>query len=177
MLELGKAEEATMAKLAHLRAVAPRPPATLNGKVPAVPPPRRVPNRERRTREHLTPAEAERLIGAAGKVGRHGYRDSALLLLTYRHGLRVGELIALRWEQVDLKQGLLHVNRLKHGVDSTHPLRGPELRALRKLQRDSPSSPYLFSSERRGPMTAANVRKMTARAGEVAKIGFSVHPH
>jgi integrase len=154
-----------------------RPPIAENGKVGKTGPPRRVPNRERRTREHLTPAEAERLIEAAGKVGRHGDRDSTILLLTYRHGLRVSELVALRWEQVDLKQGLLHVNRLKHGVDSTHSLRGPELRALRKLQRDYPSSPYLFSSERRGPMTAANVRKMTARAGEVAKIGFPVHPH
>jgi integrase len=166
-----------MGKIMHLPARRPRPPTTENGKVRKTGPPRRVPNRERRTRERLTPAEAQRLIAAAGKVGRHGDRDSALLLLTYRHGLGVSELVALRWEQVDLKQGLLHVNRLKHGIASTHPLRGPELRALRKAQRDYPSSPYVFTTERKGPLTPSTVRKLTARAGERAKLGFPVHPH
>ena len=61
----------------------------------------------------------------AGKLGRHGARDAALLLLAYRHGLRVSELVALRWDMVDLKQGLLHVTRLKNGIPSVHPLRGP----------------------------------------------------
>jgi integrase len=166
-----------MGKITDLPVRRPRPPIAENGKVGKTGPPRRVPNRERRTREHLTPAEVERLIAAAGKVGRHGDRDSALLLLTYRHGLRVSELVALRWEQVDLKQGLLHVNRLKHGIASTHPVRGPELRALRKVQRDYPSSPYVFTTERKGPLTATAVRKLTTRAGELAKIAFPVHPH
>ena len=116
-------------------------------------------------------------MAAAGKVGRHGPRDQTLILVAYRHGLRVGELVSLRWDQVDLRQGHLHVNRLKHGLPSTHPLRGPELRALRRLQRDYPASPYVFGSERRGPMTAANVRKLVARAGVKAKIAFPVHPH
>jgi type 1 fimbriae regulatory protein FimE len=47
----------------------------------------------------------------------------------------VSELVALRWQQMDLKAGLLHVNR-KSGIPSVHPLRGPELRALRRLKRD-----------------------------------------
>ena len=65
-----------------------------------------------------------------------------MLLIGYRHGLRVSELVALRWDMVDIKQGLLHVTRMKNGVASAHPLRGPELRALRKLQRLYPESPY-----------------------------------
>ena len=67
--------------------------------------------------------------------------------------------------------------RLKNGVASTHPLRGPELRALRRLQRDYPASPYVFTTERRGPLTDSAVRKIVARAGEGAKLGFPVHPH
>lgn len=86
-------------------------------------------------------------------------------------------MTALRWEQVDLRQGFLHVNRLKHGIASTHPQRGPELRALRKVQRDYPSSPYVFTTERKGPLTASAVRKLVARAGEVAKTAFPVHSH
>ncbi len=100
-----------------------------------------------------------------------------MILMAYRHGLRVSELVALRWDMVDLKKGLLHVSRLKNGVESTHPLRGPELRALRKLQRDYPDTPYLFTSERKGPLTTAAIRKIVTRAAEHAKIGFSVHPH
>ena len=165
-----------MAKITHLRRVPGQAPGPLNGKVQTAAPPRRVPNSARRTREHLTPAEVERLIAAAGKVGRHRHRDAALMLLCYRHGFRVGELVALRWEQADLTQGLLHVNRSKNGVPSTHPLRGPELRALRRLLRDS-SSPYVFTTERKGPLTTSTVRKITARAGERAKLGFQVHPH
>ena len=149
-------------------------PAPENGKVT---PPRRRPNRELRAREYLTPGEVERLIAAGGSTGRHGSRDKALLTLMYRHGLRVSEAVSLRWEQVDLKAGLLHVNRLKNGVPSTHPLRGPELRALRQLRRTWPDSPYLFASERGGPMTSSNVRKLVSRAGQVAALPFPVHPH
>ncbi len=148
-------------------------PSIENGKVP----PLRRKNCEVRSREHLTPDEVERLINAAKSVGRHGHRDATLILTAYRHGLRVSELVALRWDMVDLKQGLLHVNRLKNGVTSTHPLRGPELRALRKLQRDYPDTPYLFVTERKGPFTTSAVRKIIARAGSTAEIGFPVHPH
>ena len=145
-----------------------------NGKVS--PPPRRK-NTDVRSREHLTPDEVGRLIVSAKSVGRHHHRDATLILMAYRHGLRVSELVALRWDMVDLKQGLLHVNRLKNGVESTHPLRGPELRALRKLARIYPDTPYLFVTERKGPLTTSTVRKILFRAGKHAKIGLSVHPH
>jgi type 1 fimbriae regulatory protein FimB/type 1 fimbriae regulatory protein FimE len=149
-------------------------PTLENGKVT---PPRRVANRERRTREHLTPQEVDKLMTAASRVGRYGHRDATLILIAFRHGLRVSELVALRWDQVDLEQGLLHVSRLKNGVPSTHPLRGPEIRALRRLRREYGISPYVFTTERRGAMTASSVRKFIARAGDGAQLGFPVHPH
>jgi type 1 fimbriae regulatory protein FimE len=140
-------------------------------------PPRRKSNKDSRSREYLTPTEVEALIRAAKASGRYGQRDSTLIMIMFRHGLRVSEAISLRWDSVDLKQGLLHVSRLKNGTPSTHPLRGPELRALRALQADWEKSPYVFCSERGGPMTASNVRKMIARIGLAAKIPFPVHPH
>jgi type 1 fimbriae regulatory protein FimB/type 1 fimbriae regulatory protein FimE len=67
----------------------------------------------------------------AATEGRYGHRDRTLMLIMYRHGLRVSEAVNLRWDQIDMKAGLLAVQRLKKGVPSTHPVRGPELRALR----------------------------------------------
>jgi len=73
---------------------------------------------------------------------------------------------------------LLHITRLKRGLPSTHPLRGPEIRALRRLQREQQAaSPYVFTTERRGPLTPAAVRKLVTRIGEAAGFPFPVHPH
>ena len=74
-----------------------------------------------RSREYLSDKEVAALMTAAAGVGRHGARDAALILIAYRHGLRVSELVSLRWDQVDLQQGLLHVTRRKHGIASVHP--------------------------------------------------------
>jgi type 1 fimbriae regulatory protein FimB/type 1 fimbriae regulatory protein FimE len=140
-------------------------------------PPPKISNQEKRTREHLFPDEVEAMIRAAHRFGRHPLRDSTLILLAYRHGLRVSELVALRWEQVDFSSGTIYINRLKNGVSSIHPLRGPELRALRQLQRKYPSSPYLFVSERGTVMAAATARGIIHRAGNIAGLSLSVHPH
>jgi integrase len=71
-----------------------------------------------------------------------------MILLTFRHGLRAAEVCDLRWDQVDFNGAVLHVRRVKNGIPSTHPLVGDELRALRRLQRESPASPFVFVSER-----------------------------
>jgi type 1 fimbriae regulatory protein FimE len=110
----------------------------------------RLPNANYRTREYLTEREVERLMKAAGN-NRHGHRDASMILLAFRHGLRASELCSLRWEQVDLAHGRLHVARLKNGMASVHPLTGTELRALRRLQREQERGRYLFMSERWAP--------------------------
>ena len=142
---------------------------------------RKVPVRRRnsdyRSREYLSEKEVGKVIAAAATQGRHGVRDSALILIAYRHGLRVSELVSLRWDQIDLSQGLVHVARLKNGMPSVHPLRGPELRALRRLQREDVSAAYVFVSERKAPLTPDAVRKIVARAGRQAGIEFPIHPH
>ena len=130
-----------------------------------------------RSREYLTDAEVTALMKTPAHVGRHGMRDAALILVACRHGLRVSELVSLRWDQVDLQQGLLHVTRRKNGIASVHPLRGPELRTLRRLQRDYPHIAYVFVSERKAPLTVDAIRKIVNRAGREAGIAFQVHPH
>ena len=116
--------------------------------------------KEVREREYLYEHEVEAMLKAAKTIGRHGHRDTTLILLTYRHGLRVTELVNLRLQQVNLKTGHIHINRLKGSRPSVHPLIGVSLGSLRQLQRDYPASPFLFVSERGGPMTADAARKV-----------------
>jgi integrase len=153
------------------------PPSTQKGTVAGMRPPRRPPNRELREREHLTDAEVERLVDAA-RDNRHATRDALMVLVTYRHGLRAAEVTDLKWEQVDFDRGELHVNRLKGGLPATHPLTGRELRELRRLKRESPtSSRFVFVSERGAPLSSEGFNRMVKRAGTAAKLGIKVHAH
>jgi type 1 fimbriae regulatory protein FimB/type 1 fimbriae regulatory protein FimE len=139
--------------------------------------PTRLPNAELRTREYLTDAEVQRLMKAAGN-NRRGHRDATMILVAYRHGLRVSELVDLRWDQVDFNHATLAVRRAKQGTPSTHPIRGDEMRALRRLQREQdPKSPFVFTSERGSPFTTAGFARMVERAGGAAKLSFKAHPH
>jgi integrase len=152
-------------------------PSTVYGTVALKGPPKRRRNAEVRTREYLTDAEVNRLIGAAGD-NRNGHRDATMVLIAYRHGLRAAELVALRWDSVDFNHGRLHVSRAKNGSSSVHPLTGRELRALRRLQREQhPASPFMFTSERGAPFSTAGWRKMVARLGAAAGFDVPVHPH
>jgi integrase len=136
----------------------------------------RRPNAALRTREHLTAEEVEKLIDSANS-NRQGYRDGLMVLLAFRHGLRAAELVDLRWEQIDFATATLHVRRIKNGTPATHPLTGREMRALRRHQRESARSAFVFVSERGAPLSAPGFSRMVERAGRAAKLGIKVHAH
>jgi type 1 fimbriae regulatory protein FimE len=154
------------------------PQSSFSGKLqkPLPRPPIKRKNIEKRSREYLTPSEVKLLIETARSIGRYGARDSLLILMAYRHAFRVGEIVDLKWDQVDLDNAKLHVNRLKNGDPSVHYLEGDELRALRKLRRQHESA-FVFCSERDGPLTTNAVHKLISRTGLAAGIEFPVHPH
>jgi integrase len=110
-----------------------------------------------------------RAAGEAAKDNRWGHRDSTMVLLAFRHGLRASELVDLRWEQVDLEHAILHVRRVKQGTPATHPLTGRELGALRRLQREQESkSPFVFVSERGTAFSNRGFQAMVERAAKAA---------
>jgi type 1 fimbriae regulatory protein FimB/type 1 fimbriae regulatory protein FimE len=124
------------------------------------------------TPDWLTEVEVERLMKHA-----RDHRDGLMILMAYRHGLRVSELVSLQWSQVDLNGGRLKVVRLKGSVDSVHPLSGREVRGLRRLRRELPvGARYVFVTRLGGPMTRDSFYKSLAKAGERAGIE-NVHPH
>ena len=138
--------------------------------------PKRQNNEAIRPREYLTSDEVKDLIKGAKASPWYGARDASLILLMYRHGLRVSEAVDLTWDQVNFKLGVLHVTRLKGGTRSTHPLGGDELRALRALNRQAKTQ-FLFTSNRGGPLSIRTVHAIVANAGKRAGFDYSIHPH
>src|SRR5262245_32500854 len=114
-------------------------------------------------RRYLTEREVEQLMDCARKYGRYGHRDATMILVAYRHGLPASEVCDLQRQQIELCEGRLHVHRAKNGISSVHPIRGDEMRALRKLRRDYPTDAHLFVSERGGP-SAPSVSTASSRA-------------
>src|SRR6516164_11573260 len=91
-----------------------------------------------------------------------------MLLVAFRHGLRASELCELEWSQVDFDAATLHVRRAKNGKAATHPIRGDEMRALRKLQREAARSAFVFASERGTPFSPDGFNWLVKRAGQKA---------
>src|SRR2546428_4650203 len=115
---------------------------------------------------------------AAKRRGRrYGLRDATMILVAFRHGLRVSELCSLTWDQIDFAQGMMHVRRIKNGIASVQQIGGEEMRALRALKREDAAARYVFMTERGAPMTPAGFRKFLARLAVAAKFPFPVHPH
>ena len=131
-------------------------------------------------RKHLVSAEVEKLI-AATKGSRNEARDRCLLLLMFRHGLRVSEACGQQLAQGDIESRVLHVERLKKGLSTTHPLRPDEIRAIKawftERARLKPDGDYFFVSERRSPLSRKTAWVAIRAYGEKAKLSLPAHPH
>lgn len=133
-----------------------------------------------RGKDFLTEAEMSRFLEAA-RLGRHGVRNFTMMLMGYRHGLRVSELIDIRLRDIDFETARIFVRRKKGSLSTHQPIEGDELRAIRawlrqrQLRSDAHSS-YLFLSER-GPMTRQAVNYLAKEIGKYAKLKIGVHPH
>jgi integrase len=127
-------------------------------------------------RRHLRPEEAAKLIAAAGERGRYPERDKLLLRLAYRHGLRASEAVGLRWDSFDLDGGSLTITRAKGGKISTHTVARDDLSALRKM-RKATNGPWVFETERGGPLSVDAMQYIVREAGKLAELGDVLHPH
>ena len=131
-------------------------------------------------RHYLVSAEVDKLL-AATKGSRNEARDRCLLLLMFRHGLRVSEACGLILSQVDTESRVLHVHRLKDGLSTTHPLRPDELRAIKAWlvarTRMQPDTAAFFVSERRSPLSRKTAWLMIRDYSRRAGLPVEAHPH
>jgi type 1 fimbriae regulatory protein FimE len=133
--------------------------------------------RKIRPRDYLLEEEVDRMIKAARR-NRHGVRDALLIMMAYKHGYRVSELVDVQWPHVDIENGhgRLHIIRLKGSFDSVHPLSGEEIRLL-KAMRSKTKSQYVFESERGGPLAKREAQHLIEKAGVDARLDFPVSAH
>lgn len=125
--------------------------------------------------KYLTPDQVAILIKTA-RQNRHGTRDALMISLAYHHGLRVSELLELRWNAIDWKRADVAVNRLKGSKSNRQPPNGGDLRALRALHRERTSDEYVFVSERGGPITRDGFNKLLKAAADRTGIK-NAYPH
>lgn len=131
---------------------------------------------ERTERDFLSAAEMDRLLKAS-KASRFGQRDHAMLLVAYRHGFRVSELVSLTRRDVSLAEARIWCARMKNGLSTSQPMAGDELRAVRAyLNSREDSLPWLFISSQSGQMTRQNFNYLVSAAAQRAGLGH-VHPH
>ena len=76
-------------------------------------------------RRYLTGKEVQAMMQAVC-YGATGARDYCLILLAYRHGMRISELLDLHYQDLDLNEGRINIRRLKNGFSTVHPLRFDE---------------------------------------------------
>lgn len=128
------------------------------------------------TRKYLTATEIEKMLIASNR-GRYPDRDRLIVLLMYRHGLRVSELINLHWSSIDFENSRIYVHRLKRGRHGTHPLSLVEMEALEALKKSHDGSSFIFNSERGGRMHRQNVNRIIKEIARSTNIAINCTPH
>jgi type 1 fimbriae regulatory protein FimB len=134
-----------------------------------------------REKIYLTDGEVQTLMHVA-RQGRHGVRNQLLILLAWRHGLRVSELVGITLNQVNLESRELYLIRVKGSVSNHHPLSEEEVQllkrwlAVRKTSKGSASA-SLFLNERGEGMQPHAFNHLLKTLGTKAGFTCALYPH
>ena len=131
-----------------------------------------------RPRDYLSEEEFALLLQGTPR-SRYRWRNVAMLMLTFYHGLRVTELCRLRRQDVDLAHGRIWIQRIKGSLSTEQPLHANELRMLKRYlkQRGNVQLPWLFLNERGDQFTRSAINYLVGITGVRAGLTFHVHPH
>ena len=136
-------------------------------------------NDEARGRKHLLKDEVKTLCQTIKKGSRYPDRDEAMVLMTFNHGLRVSELVGIRWQHIDLKHGQVRIQRVKEGISNTHPMFDRrEIALLRRLHKEQkyPTTGFVFINERKSPVSVNSFQQLVNRYS-VKALGVKWNAH
>lgn len=133
-------------------------------------------------RRFLTAKEVQAMMQAA-RQGPTGERDYCLILLAFRHGMRISELLDLHYHDLYLHEGRVNVRRLKNGFSTIHPLRFDEREAIERWSlvragwKAADKTDALFISRRGTALSRQQAYRIIRSAGENAGTVTHTHPH
>ena len=133
-------------------------------------------------RRYLTGKEVHAMMLAA-RHGATGERDYCLILLAFRHGMRISELLDLHYRDFDLNEGRINIRRLKIGFSTIHPLRFDEREAVERWSqaradwRGASRTDAVFISRRGTPLSRQQAYRIIRAAGIDAGTVTHTHPH
>lgn len=129
-----------------------------------------------RAKDFLSDVEIKLLLETSKKT-RYPKRNYLLLLMIYRHGLRVSEAITIKKSDLNIKESRIWISRLKNGLSTEHPISGDELRAIKRYFSSRKGAlRWLFVNERGLPLTRQAVNYLIKIISLKAELK-NVHPH
>lgn len=136
----------------------------------------------RRIPEVLTEKEQRVLLAQPSRRYPTGERNYLMLRLMLDTGLRLSEAINLKWRDLDLMTGKLHVKQGKGARDRVLWIGEDDLDLLRKWRERqaemvSKVSEYVFTTLQGRPLQPRYVQAMVRRYAGKAGIAKRVHPH
>lgn len=149
----------------------------------------RTPKQPQTLPRHLRPGEIETLLETVAGSEPLVRRDRAILELLYASGLRVGELVSLDWNDLDLKGRVLRVlgkgNKERMVPFGRHAAEAlgewskswDELRSTGRAPAVASDADPVFLNYRGGRLSARSVRRLIDQRVEQAAIAGGIHPH
>lgn len=116
--------------------------------------------------------EMQRLINAVENT-----KHKAIICLMYSVGLRVGEIINLKIENIDSSRMIINIRDAKGGFDRQVPLDDSLLNLLRKYFKEYKPKEYLFNGQFDIKYSERSVQQFLQKYTKLAGINKHVHPH
>ncbi len=124
------------------------------------------------TRTILSQGEVLKLLGSLTNL-----KHKSLLFLTYSSGLRVGEVVRLRFQDIDIERKTIFIKQGKGNKDRYSLLSDAALDVINQyIQKDRPKV-WLFPGQLSGHLTERTVQKVFEQALSLAKINKAVSVH
>ena len=135
----------------------------------------------RKIPEILTEEEQDKLISIFNVRYFNSFRNRTMIKLFLASGLRLSEMINLRWKDINLMTGQLKVVEGKGSKDRVLWISDSvmeELRIWKVKQSDKLElCEYVFTANSKNKLNDRNIRRMVARYSVKAGITKKVSPH